>query len=64
MTRAEKIVTLLSVFLMGSIFGFWGATQFFDVVTLPENKAVVTTIGLEIPQCDKELWERIKDGCE
>ena len=64
MTRTEKAVTLVSVFFMGSIFGFWGATQFFDVVTLPEDKEVVSTIGPEIPQCDRELWERITDGCE
>lgn len=64
MSNIEKVFMYCGIFLAGMIFGFWGATTILDIIAVKQKTEVVSTIGPEIPKCDKSTWERITDGCE
>ena len=51
-------------FILGSIFGFSGVVSLVEIIETETERVAVTTHGPKIPQCDKPLWERIKDGCD
>lgn len=61
------MINFTSGFLAGLIvatfFVFGGMLEIIEIIE-SENEVEVTVHGRPIPKCDKELWERITDGCE
>ena len=54
---------LCVVFIWFCIMVVKEAKGHYDAEQAPKPKAEVRSMYPEIPQCDKELWLRIKDGC-
>lgn len=59
-----KVFLFTLGFILGSIFGFSGVVSLVELIEQETEVVAVSKYGPEIPQCDKPLWERIKDGCE